>query len=302
MGGRLITVPEPQQRFASGATIATLDSTQLTEQLERLEQQIGTSSTVSPNGQVVDLQNQIAQRTIEAPFECIVENVFAQQNSLVGANRPIVSVVETKTPKIEIVLPRRTVNLIRNDRDYTFVLDGRDIQAAVREQAFTESPPGNVRMVFDIKTDLNDFNFYLNQAVEARFRFQSQQSGYWLPLNCMQQATDGQWFVLAIESNGEQQTIRRQVVQIAQLRDDAVLVTDELSEKMIVRDGVHRVVPGQEVDLNVVEVEVDSTETKEPIESDGVENLDTENSDPENSDLIDFEVIDPEAADSDSAL
>ncbi|MDA8564317.1 hypothetical protein N9L06_07695, partial [Mariniblastus sp.] len=104
MGGRLITVPEPQQRFASGATIATLDSTQLTEQLERLEQQIGTSSTVSPNGQVVDLQNQIAQRTIETPFECIVENVFAQQNSLVGANRPIVSVVETKTPKIEIVL------------------------------------------------------------------------------------------------------------------------------------------------------------------------------------------------------
>ena len=192
-----------------------------------------------------------------------MQNTFAQQNSLVGANRPIVSVVETKTPKIEIFLPRRIVKQIEDDRDYLFVLDGKDIEATAAEQAFIESSSGSIRMLFDIKTNLADFDFYLNQTVEARFSFPSEQSGYWLPLNCIQQASDGEWFVLAIDSADQQHTLRRQVVQIAQLRDDAVLVTDDLSNQMIVRDGVHRVLPGQSVDLNLVELEAvpDATAT-----------------------------------------
>ena len=271
VGGSLATAPEAEQRFASGATLATLDSTQLTEQLEKLEQQaeasppggINNPNTRSPQNQIPELQSQIAQRTIKAPFDCIVQSTFAQRDSLVGANRPVVSVVETTTPKIEIILPRRTVKQIRDDREYTFLLDGKEIQATVRERAFSENPPGNVRLVFDIKTDLNDFEFYLNETVEARFSFSSEQAGYWLPMSCLQQANDGEWFVLAIESDDQQHNIRRQVVQIAQLRDDAVLVTDDLSEQMIVRDGVHRVVPGQQVELEKVELESDATDSPE---------------------------------------
>ena len=212
VGGSLASAPEAQQNFVSGATIATLDSTQLTEQLKTLEQQANASPTngtpVGSNNplyrspqqqlqdQIADLQNQIAQRTIKAPFDCIVQSTFAQQNSLVGANRPVVSVVETKTPKIEIFLPRRIVKQIQNDRDYEFLLDGKKIEATAGERAFTESSAGNIRMVFDIKTNLADFDFYLNQTVEARFSFPSERSGYWLPLTCLQQASDGEWFVL----------------------------------------------------------------------------------------------------------
>ena len=271
VGGSLTTTPEAQQSFASGATMATLDSTQLVEQVNTLQQQLNASpSTGSPpasnnplyrspqdqlRDQIAELQNQIAQRTIKAPFDCIVQNTFAQQNSLVGANRPIVSVVETKTPKIEIFLPRGIVKQIQDDRNYLFVLDGKNIEAAVSKRAFIESSSGSMRTVFDIKTNLADFDFYLNQTVEARFSFPSEQSGYWLPLNCIQQASDGEWFVLAIDSADQQHTLRRQVVQIAQLRDDAVLVTDDLANQMIVRDGVHRVLPGQSVDLNLVQLE-----------------------------------------------
>ena len=116
-------------------------------------------------------------------------------------------------------------------------------------------------MVFDIKTNLADFDFYLNQSVEARFSLPSEKSGYWLPLNCIQQANDGEWFVLAIEPVDQQHTLRRRVVQIAQLRDDAVLVTDDLSNQLIVRDGVHRVLPGQSVELNLVELDADPDAT-----------------------------------------
>ena len=267
VGGNLATAPNVQQAFASGATIATLDSSQLAEQLETLRQQVDSSSTTirsndplyrSPQDQlrdqIAELENQIAQRTIKAPFDCVVQSIFATQNSLVGANRPIVSVVETKKPKIEIFLPRGIVKQIQNDRQYVFVLDGKNIEADAAERAFTESPTGNIRVVFDIKTDLTDFEFYLNQSVEARFSFPSEQTGYWLPLSCLQQASDGEWFVLVIEKMGEQHSIRRRVVKIAQLRDDAALVADNLSEQLVVRDGVHRVVPGQLVDLNLVEL------------------------------------------------
>ena len=272
VGGSLATAPEVQQVFASGATIATLDSTQLAEQMTTLRQQVNSSSTTigssdplyrSPQDQlrdqIAELENQVLQRNMKAPFDCIVQNIFATQNSLVGANRPVVSVVETKKPKIEIFLPRRIVKKIEKDQIYEFVLDGKNIDADAGEKAFTESPTGNIRMVFDIKTDLADFDFYLNQSVEARFSFPSEQSGYWLPLSCLQQASDGEWFVLVIEPVGEQHSIQRRVVQIAQLRDDAALVTDELSEQLLVRDGVHRVVPGQRVDLNLVELDPDAT-------------------------------------------
>ena len=272
VGGSLATVPQSQQRFASGATIATIDSTQLAEQLEQLEQQVTAAEASgfdnpqnqAQQDQIAELQNQISQRTIKAPFDCIVQSTFAQQNSLVGANRPVVAVVETTTPNIEIVLPRRIVKQIQDTRDYDFLLDGQTIKATLRDRAFTESPPGNVKMVFDIKTNLDNIVFYLNQAVEARFRFPSDQSGCWLPVSCLQQASDGEWFVLAINEDGEQKIIRRQVVKIAQLRDDQVLVTDDLSQQPIVRDGVHRVVPGQQVELNWIEFEAESEELADP--------------------------------------
>ena len=266
VGGKLSTMPDAQQKYADGEVIATLDAATLLQQVDQLQQQLSATSptdrssrrNVDLESQIADLQNQIQQRSISAPFDCIVERAFVSANSLIRPGAAVVSVVETTNPKIEINIPRRIVNRIDTNSDYMFNLDGQEFAATVRERAFSESPPGNVRMIFDIKNQLSEIDFYLDQIVEARFSFPTNQSGYWLPLSCLQQSSDGVWTVLVAKPVEKKHVIQRQAVTIAQLRDDSVLVTDDLEEQLIVRDGVHRVVPGQSVDLNLVTLDVDA--------------------------------------------
>lgn len=164
----------------------------------------------------------------------------------------MVSIVETSLPIIEIDLPRRYATLIDPAASYVFLLDGVSLKGRVRNRSFTENPPGIVKTTFDIESDLAQVNFYLEQSVEARFSFPTGKSGFWLPMSSVQKNSAGLWSVMVVESVNGKQIVSQRPVEIEDIRDDAALVSGELDDQLIVRDGVHRIVAGQNVDVNEV--------------------------------------------------
>ena len=260
VGGEVVSIAAAQERFAGGSVIAELDATKLKEERLRLSNQISNLSEEARSSdrgrqleaQLDELDRQIQQHVVTAPFDCVVDQAFVSQGSLVRARGPAISIVETATPVIEIDLPRRYASLIDPSESYVFLLDGESLNAVVRNRSFSESPPGNVRTTFDIKSDLSNINFFLQQSVEARFSFLTGKSGFWLPLTSVQKNSVGLWIVLVVENVDDEQRVVQFPIEIADVRDDTAFLTGDLEDRLIVRDGIHRVVAGQIVEDNEV--------------------------------------------------
>ena len=267
IGGKLFEVPNDQQRFAKGAVLATLEQAGLIERRDAVDAEIknvpdavrGDGRSRQLQEQLKSLNQQIQARTILAPFDCVVEQSFASQNSLIAPNAPVLSVVETANPKIEVNLPRRIANLVTANQEFSFLLDSKTIFAVLGDRAFTENPPGTIKMSFDVRSDLTTSNFYLGQTVEARFVFPTPDSGYWLPLSSLRKNSNGLWSVFVVQRNrntelDEEPTslVKQQIVEIVRLRDEEALVSSELKNAFVVQNGLHRIVPGQTVVMNVV--------------------------------------------------
>ena len=122
----------------------------------------------------------------------------------------------------------------------------------MRNRSFSESSPGNVKITFDIESDLSNIDFFLQQSVEARFNLPTGKSGFWLPLTSVQKNSVGLWIVLVVENVDDEQRVVQFPIEIADVRDDTAFVRGDLEDRLIVRDGIHRVVAGQIVEVNEV--------------------------------------------------
>ena len=260
VGGEVESIATARERFAAGAVIAELDATKQKEERLRLSNQLNNLPEGARSGdrgrqletQLTELDRQIQQHVVTAPFDCMVDQALVSQGSLVGAKRPAISIVETATPVIEIDLPRRYASLIDPSESYVFLLEGESLNAVMRNRSFSESSPGNVRITFDIESDLSNIDFFLQQSVEARFNLPTGKSGFWLPLTSVQKNSVGLWIVLVVENVDDEQRVVQFPIEIADVRDDTAFVTGDLEDRLIVRDGIHRVVAGQIVEVNEV--------------------------------------------------
>jgi len=269
-GGKVVNVPVAQAVFAAGDTVAKLDQAELIAQLENVQGQLDeipaqnrqSDPAKAQQRQADALTQKVSERTIEAPFDCIVEKAYVSANSLVGPKAPVVTLVETTTPLIDIRFPRRISKLVSPEQPYTFYVDGQTITASLRERAFTEESPGSIRLLFDITSDLTKVDFSLGQTVEARLNFATEQAGSWLPLSSLRQNSNGLWSVYFVEQSDRGARARQQIVEIEHLRDDDAFVSTDLNDKHIIRDGLHRIVPGQEIEINIDESETANKENR----------------------------------------
>ena len=260
IGGEVASIAAARERFAAGSVIVELDASkqkenrlQLSNQLSSLSQDAGSSDQARQlEAQIAEFDRQIKQHVITAPFDCIVDQALVSQGGLVRARGPAISIVEAATPLIEIDLPRRYALLVDPSKTYVFLLEGESLKGVIRDRAFSESSPGNVRVTFDIKSDLSNINFFLQQSVEAQLSFPTGKSGFWLPLTSVQKNSVGAWSVLMVETVDEKKQVAQRPVEVIDIRDDTAFVTGKLENRLILRDGIHRVVAGQVVEVNEV--------------------------------------------------
>ena len=260
VGGKLQSVPNDQDRFAANEVIAQLDHSDLLTRRNAIEAEIkrlppGQASQnrrQELSRQSAALQEQIDKRKLLAPFNCIVERTFASTNSLIGPNAPVVSVIEISKPVIHISLPRRISDRVIPRKEYFFVLNDQTIKGVLKRKSFTEEIPGSIQLIFNVQSDLSKINFAIGQSVEARFNFQTQNTGCWLPLSALRQNSNGLWTVFVVDGENEVYRVRQRLVEVIQVRDNNVLVGNGVENELVVRDGTHRVVADQRVTIKIV--------------------------------------------------
>ena len=249
--GRIKSIVPHGQVVTSSTLLAELDVDDLEKQQQALQSQFAQASNQQGTEQIqqriAGLTEQIQARRIVAPFDCVVDQVFAYENSLIRAQSPVLRIIDAKNPKIDISLPSRIARFVGADVEVYFGVDDKAVVGRLVEKSKVENA-GSVACRFDIQTDLSDIDYRLGQTVEVRFSFQSDLSGYWVPLSALERSGEGIWSLLVAESNDGKSMVVRKLVTIIQITDDRVLVDgDQLDDALAISTGIHRVVPGQEV-------------------------------------------------------
>ncbi len=264
VAGQIKTLVDRFEKVTGGEILAALDVATLEEQrrslqaaLEQSQNQPGDQRTPQLQQQIASLDLQIEASLIRAPYDCIVDETYSFENSLVRPQTPVLKIMDVANPRIQMNLPRRIVRLIQPNRDFFFFVDGGTLTGRLAEKSINEIPSGSITVWFDVVNDLSQIEFAFRESVEAQFNFQTENSGFWLPLSALSRNADGLWSVFAISedsgADARPNQVVRKLVRIVQVSDELALVDGDLAEgELVVANGIHRVVPGQAVKTNLI--------------------------------------------------
>lgn len=262
--GKISSIVPPGKSVSTGDLLAELNVDVLEKQKQSLQSQIAQAQAENEIQQlqqrVAGIDEEIQARRIVAPFDCIVDETFVYENSLVQPRLPILRVIDSTNPKIEIDLPSRVARFVDAELEIYFVLDDQGVAGRLAEKSRKEVA-GSVSCKFDIDEDLSGVNYRFGQTVEVRFNFRTNKSGYWVPISSLDRSGEGIWSLLVVETEGESSFVATRTVSIVQVNDDQALVDgDRLDGVLAISNGIHRVALGQKVKPRLVQNEGSSDE------------------------------------------
>ena len=266
VSGKIKTIAKRGQKAGPDELLVALEVSDFEEQKKSLQTRLSQAQSRQQFQQLQQqlsvLDEQIQTRRLLAPFDCVVDDVLAFENSLVRAQSPVLRILDTTKPRIKINLPRRVSERIQADLEVYFVIDDELVIGNLVERSQTEQA-GSVFCWFALKQDLANTSYKFGQIVEARFNIRTGKSGFWVPLSALDRSGEGVWSLLLVETSNGASIVSRRLVTIRQLTDKQALIDGNVSQgALAVADGIHRVVPGQVVEPRLVKNESEAADRK----------------------------------------
>ncbi|MEO0768475.1 MAG: efflux RND transporter periplasmic adaptor subunit [Cyanobacteria bacterium J06649_4] len=209
------------------------------------------------DARLADIDVNIQKSTLNAPFSGTVSEHKVDTGTVVGAGQSVIRLVENDIPEARIGLPADAIGQLSTGEERTIEVSGErytatltailpevDAQTRTQTALFALEPRAAAQMNPGQTARLD-----LNDRISAE--------GIWLPTEAITQGIRGLWtcyvVVPAEVSEGGGQTtyvVQPQTVEIVHQESDRVLVTGTLQpDDVVVANGSHRLVPGQQVRL-----------------------------------------------------
>ena len=200
-------------------------------------------------------------------------DVLVDQGSVVGPRTPVIRIVETADPDIEINLPRFVADRMAVGDTVKAMLDETPIDCEVQRKSIEEELPGSQLVWLRVTSSLDNIAWAFGQTVSVRFDLITDNAGYWVPSQSLVREGNGLWSVFVIDpaNNPAEETpglsesrVTRKIVEVIQLDEDRALIEGKIADgDFVIANGAHRVVPGQTVEPRVAEEQVNVIETAE---------------------------------------
>jgi len=201
------------------------------------------------DGQLADVVIEIENSTLKAPFAGIVAARHVNQGSVVSAGMPIIRVVAADSLEAWIGLPVERAAEVRVGQQNGVTVQGRRFDGVVAAKRAEIDRSTRTRTVI-LSVDAKLSNEILPGAVvRMDLRRETEGGGFWLPLTSLMREARGLWSVYVVEADDDRaQKVSRRYVELTHLENDRALVRGTLDAgDLVISDGTHRVVPGQEV-------------------------------------------------------
>jgi multidrug resistance efflux pump len=210
----------------------------------------------------------IAESELKAPFAGVIVRRFVDAGAVVASGLPVFDLVDQTNPEVHVSLPAPVASRLVDGAICNVLVNGESLTAGLSAVLpALDTATQTRRAIFDLKLPENGGTEIVDgQLARVELAEQIEQPGFWLPVTSLQSDHGGLWSCLTVSEGAEadirslaagdviEGTAEKQVVEILHLADRAVYVRGTLSHSAIlIRGGLHRVVSGQRVKVEIVD-------------------------------------------------
>ncbi|MEO0538757.1 MAG: efflux RND transporter periplasmic adaptor subunit [Cyanobacteria bacterium P01_A01_bin.123] len=201
---------------------------------------------------IANVDVNISKSTLTATFDGIVSTQQVDEGTVVGVGQSVVRLIENAAPEARIGMPASTANQLQVGDSKTIQIEAEAYSATVASILPEVDPETRTQIVVLQLEQSASPRINSGQTVRVELRETIPADGVWLPTDALTQGIRGLWncYVLTQpdESNSETYVVEPQAVEILHQEAGRALVRGTLqSGDRIVASGVHRLVPGQQV-------------------------------------------------------
>lgn len=198
---------------------------------------------------IENIEVELSKSVLKAPFSGTIASRRVDEGTVVDSGQAVLRLVEDGQIEAHIGVPTAIAARLPLGSRQTVNVDGMEFAAAVVSKLpEVDRSTRTLTVVFELPASAVG---RVNPGQVARLAFQETiaSPGYWLPTSALVQGVRGLWSCYAVVSeNGATYTVERRDVEILKTESDRVLVRGTLQAgDRIVRNGTHRLVPGQAV-------------------------------------------------------
>jgi RND family efflux transporter MFP subunit len=275
VGGRLDLLNAVEgSRIAEGDPIAKLDQDPFERAVERaeltllqseldleraqslLDRNVGTvvveqnARTARDLAEVAlrDAQDALADSRMVAPFDALIADRIASQDTIITLGQPIVRLHDMSEVRVEFELPERLVRQVGDPEDVDFVAilpgDDQSIELAFREFRVETGPVGQSYTQSLAVVGEAAVRLLPGQAIIVRAKVQNPETSLALPPGAIATAPDGQAYVVIVERAGNGLIARHQAVEVSAPTGSVLRIEGLPAETEVVSVGAHAVPDG----------------------------------------------------------
>ena len=243
--------------YGQGALQARLDQAQSNlEELQngtRQEQLDAQQALVQQlDARIADVDVNISKSTLTASFDGIVSTRQVDEGTVVGVGQSVIRLVENAAPEARIGMPVDTAKQMQVGDRQTIQIGGETYAATVAA-VLPEVDPGTRTQIVVLQLEQADLP-HINPGQTARVELIETipTEGVWIPTNALTQDIRGLWSCYVLtqlnDSNPTVYDVQPQTVEILHQDANQALVRGTVQPgDRVVANGVHRLVPGQQV-------------------------------------------------------
>lgn len=202
-----------------------------------------------------ELNVQLKESTITAPFAGIVSDRFLEKGAICSPGVSILRMVESNSPEAWVGVSPEYIDQLTDTPNHELVVQGERYAGKIKTVLPELDKASRTKtVVFELETTKGPELF--GQTISVEVYREVPDRGFWLPQTALVKGDQGLWGAYALElasPSDEQQrfVLRKRELEVLQIDSDRVYVRGTLrAGDKIVSIGVQRLTPGQSVYLS----------------------------------------------------
>lgn len=265
------------QRVSKGQLLAKIDDGGISQQLAQMETQLALAKTTFERRQrlweqnigseieylqakaqyegqqnsVAQMRSQVGKTTIRAPFSGTIEDVIAEQGTVVASGQTqIMRLVSLEDMYIEAEIPEDYLTSVSENTPVTinFPILNKTIDSNVR-QASNYISPTNRTFRIEVAVPNKDKSIKPNLTARLKINDYTSEKALLIPLSVISENADGEQYVYIAE--GEDTPVaKRQIIETGRSQGQNIEVLSGLSNgDFVIKEGARTVKEGQELQI-----------------------------------------------------
>lgn len=213
------------------------------------------ASLANAESAIASVDVQIRKGQLTAPFDAVVANRFVDEGTVISPGAPVLRLLENTRPEARIEVAGDSLGELVVGQVYELEIGSRVTSGRLRAlRPERDDITRGVDALFTLELPFESVR--RGDLVRLTVQERIVEPGFALPLSALTESARGLWAVYVAEPDGKGAAVlSRRQVELLHHDGESVFVRGTLkSGDAVVTEGLHRLVPGQSVSLNPVEL------------------------------------------------